>query len=119
VAGGRAQGAAKKAQTGTKQLKKALPGKPSLPKLPKGPAKQVKRAVAAPLKRAVPKTNRQGTRTAGFKKFQGARAPPPTRAGAAPRDRRPSFLSLDMPDSAVCFRRVLRGSAHASMSWCL
>ena len=60
------QGAAKTAQkTGTKQLKKAVPSKP---------VKQAKKAVSAPIKRAVPKTNPQGTktRTAGYRKFQGA-----------------------------------------------
>ena len=61
------QGAAKKAQTGTKQLKKAAPVKQA-----QSGAKQAKKAFAAPIKRAVPKTNKQGTRTAGYRKFQGA-----------------------------------------------
>ena len=61
------QGAAKKAQTGTKQLKKAAPVKQA-----QSGAKQAKKAFSAPIKRAVPKTNKQGTRTAGYRKFQGA-----------------------------------------------
>ncbi len=62
-----AQGATKKAQTGTKQLKKAAPVKQA-----QSAAKQAKKTFAAPIKRSVPKTNKQGTRTAGYRKFQGA-----------------------------------------------
>ncbi|KAK9825932.1 hypothetical protein WJX81_008374 [Elliptochloris bilobata] len=88
------QGAAKKAQnTGTKQLKKAAP------------AKQAKKAVAAPIKRAVPKTNPQGTktRTAGYRKYQGEdlwlpnTTRPPWLDGSLPGDRGFDPLGLAKP----------------------